>query len=234
MKKIYIYKFLNSTGLNRNAAHSFVKKLNLNDNYKINLNGNFIELILPYRNKKLEGLKTIELTYFENIEENFFDTKNPKHKSILIKSDLFLISIEEKELNEINNNDEFKLSGNIVFNLRIHDEENKKINLLDNTGKLRKEYKNKDVFEEVKKYFEEQCREKYGFKIYFDYSNFSKCNKNEKFVHLSKKENFRLFNLINVDLKIIVTNKEKFEKIFYNNVFAKKSYGCGFLKIVKI
>lgn len=234
MKKIYIYKFLNSKGLNRNAVHSFVKKLDLTENYKINLSGNFIELILPNKNEKLENLKTIELTYFENIEENFFDTKNPKHKSNLIKSDLFLISTEEKEMDEINNNDEFYLRGNIVFNLQIKGEENKKINLLDNTGKLRKEYKDKDVFEEVKNYFRQQCHDKYGFDIYFDYSNFSKCNKNEKFVYLSTKENFRLFNLINVDLKIIVVNKEKFEKIFYNNVFAKKSYGCGYLNIIKI
>lgn len=234
MKKIYIYKFLNSKGLNRNAVHSFVKKLNLINDYKINLNGNFIELILPNKDEKLKNLKTIELTYFENIEENFFDTKNPQHKSNLIKSDLFLISEEEKEMDEINNNDEFYLRGNIVFNLQIKGEENKKINLLDNTGKLRKEYKDKDVFEEVKNYFRQQCHDKYGFDIYFDYSNFSKCNKNEKFVYLSTKENFRLFNLINVDLKIIVTNKEKFEKIFYNNVFAKKSYGCGYLNIIKI
>lgn len=228
---MYLYKFLNSTITNRNTVHSLVSKLGLKENYKIKFEGNFIYLI-TLSELNLKNGESLTLTYFD--EKNHFINKNDfdgkEFKKELLKSFCFLISTEQLEEKEYQENDLYYLKGRVCLKLK---KEDKQFPILNKYGKLLGSYEADPLNKkEVENMLNKQC-EKYGFEIIFNESVFSKTEALDKLIHVSSKTNqiFRLFNLIDVVLKVKITNLENFKKIQYNNVFLKKSYGCGFLEI---
>ena len=205
-----------------------------------------IEEYKNYKNLKLKGQIVFNLA--------FLDEEDKKIKEELVKKEKEkTISLEEKNiLKKLNKNRKFNLIERNDLKKEIvifkSPDGEKKYFSFRNYQKEKQELEQKgfifvkkidenDNFEEyVKNFINKQC-EKYGFEIDFYKSRFFEASSEEKIIYTSHKRKynnhvFKLFNLINVELEILIIDQELFKTIQYNNVFAKKSYGCGFLEIL--
>lgn len=245
--KYYEYTFLNNKENNKNALHSLIYKIK--EKYK-----DFIDFKI-----KQEGNFIILNSNFDFNDEEFLLTYKSFNNDIL-NSNLKLLKKEEKIV-EVENFDQFKIVGNVCYKLNVLDlfkklnislnEKQEKIlrnlNLLNNSGKIRKKIFYKDdgellklnlSEEEILKFCKDQLNkdcEKYGFKIDFEnsFTNFDKCLPIEKQIKLNQNNDFKIFNLINMKCFVNVIDKDRFIKLYYKSIFNKGSFGVGFLNIFK-